>query len=447
MKRIRSIGVIAATLALLLSSVLTSCQAGGKVDVETENTQMKEPDKIPKKPYKDFAEDEPYRIHFTTEEGLDGCVAVIEYHPYYEDQYVLEIPGQSPEGVPVTKISSHGLYDMLPHYLLEEDFQIIQAMAENYYGVTYEKAQEYRLIKDHPLAMNSFYLCRFMSYFILKSKADVESREYVSEEEREWALKELSEAFPITDTGVTLYVLESVTDTQIVNHLLKPIYEMDPNFFEGLGYESLMKIKAICEEHSVDDPHITELLENYSGRGKGVTEIVWPSSLREIDSMAFLGCESLTHVTIPATVQGEKILTEDVMWPEGEEPAVTYEWKNGIGEFAFAYCNSLQEITFSEGIINIGNRVFYQNAMLETIRLPQSLEFLCAELYFINPVHDPEFDASSLPHIYFGGTLEQWDEINTRLDVNGYEHVDYANYVYFTVHTTDGVKPAIEYKK
>ena len=82
---------------------------------------------------------------------------------------------------------------------------------------------------------------------------------------------------------------------------------------------------------------------------------------------------------------------------------------------------------------------------LKSIRLPQTLERIGGEICTVNPFHDPQFDGNSLPSIHFGGTRAQWDRVNIRTDINGFDQVSYEGNAYFTVHCTDGVIEAIEY--
>ena len=449
MKKKHSFGVMACATVLLASAVLSACRAGDAphdgTDPETvtaEVTAETEEVKAPMKPYKDFAESLPYRITYTAEEGEEGCTAVIEYHPYYEEPFVLEIPDQSPDGKPVTKVTSNPLADLVPHYMLAEDFAVIQEAAEAYFGVTYEDAQKYRMQSSHPLARPSFYLCRFMSYFSPKSQADLMTQPFDSEEQRELALQDMLTAYPITATGVRVYVLDrATTDTEKVAILVRTILEMAPNGFDGLCYESLMKMKTICKGASIDDPNVTALLESYSGRGKGMTDIIWPASLKGIDGCSFLGSTSLTRVTVPGTVQAEGSLQQPNDWES------YWAWEGEIGEYAFAFCTAMEEITFSEGTVYIGNKVLHGNMKLSRINLPASLQGIGTWVYPVNPFDDSAFDGSTLPEIHFNGTLAEWAEVNTRVDVNGYDSLDYADYVYFTVHCTDGVTEAKEYTK
>ena len=53
---------------------------------------------------------------------------------------------------------------------------------------------------------------------------------------------------------------------------------------------------------------------------------------------------------------------------EGKEYAVT-----SIGDYAFAYCSSLKEITIPEGVISIGERTFAYCSSLKEITIPESV--------------------------------------------------------------------------
>ncbi len=80
------------------------------------------------------------------------------------------------------------------------------------------------------------------------------------------------------------------------------------------------------------------------GRGAAFTEIVLPDSLRSLGEGAFLGCENLLSVTIPA----------------------------GIGElppFAFAYCLALEEVVLPDDVTRIGECAFLGCSVLGDIDL------------------------------------------------------------------------------
>lgn len=425
MRKLRRPALLFLVAVLMASAIMSSCSV------------VQEKETI--KPYKDFAENEPYRITYTTEEGVEGCVAEIEYHPYYEDEFVLEIPDTSPDGKAVTKVSSNPLLAMVPHYMLEEDFEEMKSWVEEYFGVTYEDAQIYRYEKNHPLAFASFYVCKFMSYFVLMSRADVESRDYESEEKRQAAIRNLEEAYPLTAFGINVYVLDKAATTLEVDKEWLTIRQANPGWSDSWSYEALLNLQAACKEHSVQDPLVDSLLEKYSGLGQNLTEIRWPSGLTAIGDRAFLGCSSLKSVTLPGTIHSEKIVDEF--------DSSNYYWIGGCGDTAFGYCTSLEEFILADGINFIGDGVLAGNRWMKKIVLPASLEYAGVLYYDFLYEEVEEGEQVSLPTVEFHGTKAQWEAANMRRDINGNFYLGYSAYEYMTVHCSDGTIEAAPWPK
>ncbi len=86
-----------------------------------------------------------------------------------------------------------------------------------------------------------------------------------------------------------------------------------------------------------------------------LSTIIFPDELLSIGSSAFLGCESLTSMTIPGTVQ--------------------------LGRYTFAYCSSLENIVLGEGIQSIPDNCFFQCSKLESVTLPNSLYRLGVQVF------------------------------------------------------------------
>lgn len=422
-------------IAMTFSFVLSSCS------LEKDPNAKPGEDTAPPKPYKDFAADEPYRITYTTEEGGDGCVANIEYHPYFTETFELVIPDTAPDGRAVTKVTSNPVTSLLPCYVLEEDFAGFQTMAEAYYGVTYEDAQLFRYERNHPLAEKSFYLCKFMSYFVYKSRAEVEAAEYESEEKREQALRDLSESFPITDLGVNVYVLDKAATTMEIVKLWLQFREFVPTWSDALCYETLMNAQKLCETNGVDDPNIRLFMDGYSGMGEGVTAIQWPASLKEIGDASFMGCNTLRTVTIPGTVRTEK--DEGTAGPDN---GIFWSWYGGMGAEVFAYCTALEEVTFAEGVNCVPAGLFNGDKNLKQIHLPSTLEFVGSGLYYeFELERESGREPTSFATIHFNGTKAQWEAANTRPTLQGEIVVDYGTNRFMNIHCTDGVIAAEEF--
>ena len=118
---------------------------------------------------------------------------------------------------------------LVPRMIEKSRFEtLIQAPMEEYYGVTYEEAQELRYQNKHPLAAASFYLCKQMSYFVYKSKADCTS---------DRLLQDLLDAFPIVDK-MDIYVLDKAATTTEIEKIEEVIKTACPNYsYEEMDYD------------------------------------------------------------------------------------------------------------------------------------------------------------------------------------------------------------------
>ena len=79
-----------------------------------------------------------------------------------------------------------------------------------------------------------------------------------------------------------------------------------------------------------------------------LTSITIPDSVTSIGDRAFSGCTSLTSITIPNSV-------------------------TTIGNYAFSVCSSLTSITISDSVTSIGNYAFYNCTSLTSITIPDSV--------------------------------------------------------------------------
>ena len=118
---------------------------------------------------------------------------------------------------------------LVPRMIEKSRFEtLIKAPMEEYYGVTYEEAQELRYQNKHPLAAASFYLCKQMSYFVYKSKADCTS---------DRLLQDLLDAFPIVDK-MDIYVLDKAATTTEIEKIEEVIKTACPNYsYEEMDYD------------------------------------------------------------------------------------------------------------------------------------------------------------------------------------------------------------------
>ena len=145
-------------------------------------------------------------------------------------------------------------------------------------------------------------------------------------------------------------------------------------------------------------PEGTEVIGTFAFSGLPVTEVVLPSSVTLIAQYAFAYCTQLQTITLPEGLQnigsysfvytglkrlelpksctrigiaaffGAYRLERVVGAPQAVEP------------YAFAYCQSLWDLSFAEGLAEIGDCAFYQTAVI-SVSLPDSLYSLGDQVF------------------------------------------------------------------
>ena len=134
------------------------------------------------------------------------------------------------------------------------------------------------------------------------------------------------------------------------------------------------KIISSCEIHS--QTKIIHFAAFYNN--DDLKSITIPNGVIFIGNGAFGHCDSLESVTIPGSVKG-------------------------MDAGVFSKCSGLKYVTVDEGVTTLGEYMFDDCTSLEIVSLPKSLK----------TIEDAVFaDCTSLESINFGGTKEQWNDIN-----------------------------------
>lgn len=385
-------------LALLvaLTAVLSACGAA-KDDAE-EDTEESETKKKNRPDYKEFSDDEAYRISFHTDEN-GACVADIDFNPYYDEPFKLIIPDTDDKGNPVVKITSNNQSAVLPTILSQE-------VGEELFGhvLTYFEGNE-----------DNFYYRQFMSYYQLKGLEFC-----VSDRLKE----DLLSAYPIIEI-MNVYVYDPTATSIEALKLATRLKHAYPKMKDSDYYKTLQNMQKTCKKEGVEEAFLPDMLENYSGTGEYMTAIQWPSQIASVDCMTFFGCSRLETLAVPGTVE----LVE---------------------EGALGGCFNLKTVTFEEGVKEIGGRALYGCDKLEDVYLPASLELigdmyqLEALMYEVVPY--TKGGTVTIPNIHYNGTTEEWNALiqnsidQGRLVRDGdLRHT----YEYYNIHCTDGVLTAI----
>ncbi len=136
--------------------------------------------------------------------------------------------------------------------------------------------------------------------------------------------------------------------------------------------------------------------------GELVTELVIPSSVKEIGNFSFFGWDKLESVTVPLSVTrigyyafAQCTSLKDVDLPntlrtitggifEGctaLESIVIPDSVTYIGGYVFRNCTSLTSVTVPSTLTDIGTKIFYGCSALESIVLPDALTIIRAETF------------------------------------------------------------------
>ena len=163
--------------------------------------------------------------------------------------------------------------------------------------------------------------------------------------------------------------------------------------------------------------------DNVFGYCRSLGSIVWPKSLHSIGDYVFHSCENLSSIELPKTLTsiGRGAFRccyslSSIYLPES---------LTSIGDYAFEYCDSLRNIALPEKLTCIGEGVFCYCSSLSSINIPVSVDTIYRE----------NFAASQLKDIYYGGTKEQWNNINIisrDVIITGYDGLSNA-----TIHYVD----------
>ncbi len=137
---------------------------------------------------------------------------------------------------------------------------------------------------------------------------------------------------------------------------------------------------------------------------KGLTEVMFPSSIKYIGEYAFSHCENLTDVTIPNSVRsiGNGAFTGCSSMTNVTIPLSV----KGIGAYAFADCSALTSMLIPEGVTSIELGTFQDCSILTSVMIPTSVTSI--DLY--------AFDACyCLTDVYYPGAEVAWSALLTNI--------------------------------
>ena len=298
--------------------------------------------------------------------------------------------------------------------------------------------------------------------------------------------------------GITIDAGSGLEEERITIHFKEPDetakdYEyniLDSNAIEITKYTG--SDTAVTIPAQIDGKNVIKITEKAFNKIENLTQVKIPACLTDLEKDAFYECTNLTVLDADAASENyssidgvlfNKAKTELIRFPEGKSGEYTIpSGVVSIRDYAFHKCGKLTEVTVPDGVITIGNHAFAYSSNIKRIDIPigvtqikgytfqgcKSLEEFvvpegvttidigvfnyCQDMKSLTiPVSTVQIHRNffayglvvpySLKDVYYGGTKEQWEQI----EVPGYSEgsasvskkllLDYLN---ATVHFKNG---------
>ena len=272
-------------------------------------------------------------------------------------------------------------------------------------------ADGYCSICDHPIAGSDG-----VFYFLSQDGTYAEVIDYVGDSARV-VIAETYEGAPVTKIANNAFEGKAITSVIIPNSVTSIEREAFkgcsrlasvtiPNSVTSIGDDAF----AWCDSlTSVTIPDSVTSIGDYAFRGcTGLTSVTIPDSVTSIGNSAFYGCP-ITMATIPA------IAISSI--PKDSLQAVVITSGESIGDYAFAWCDSLTSVTIGEGVTSIGYRAFYNCYRLVEVINKSSLNITAGSsvAYYAIEVHYGESKIDNLD----GYLFYTYDGVNYLLGYTG----------------------------
>lgn len=106
----------------------------------------------------------------------------------------------------------------------------------------------------------------------------------------------------------------------------------------------------------------------------GLTEVVLPENL-ELGYCVFDSCNNLEKLVIPASIVSKNGIATNcpklkTAGPVGGDYNIEFEWSKEIPDYAFLYCNSIENVELPHEVTRLGYRSFYGCSGLKKVEVP-----------------------------------------------------------------------------
>ena len=146
---------------------------------------------------------------------------------------------------------------------------------------------------------------------------------------------------------------------------------------------------------------VTHVAKQAFSKCSELTGVVIPDSITYIDNGAFSGCSKLTDISILGRLEkiGTDVFSASAYYNDSNN------WENGclyIGDHLIEGKNLPNDCTVKEGTVSIMNSAFKYHYFMSSITIPESVKYIGDSAFF---------NCQMLATVYYGGTREQWNEI------------------------------------
>ena len=179
--------------------------------------------------------------------------------------------------------------------------------------------------------------------------------------------------------GVTSIGADAFTGCAALTEITVDAGNAEYASFDGCLYDkSLTSLKAVpMAKTEIQFAEEVETIEAYAFRGSAVEEVTVPDSVQTIGSAAFIGCRSLSYMSVPF-IGGSRTENTFFLYIFGGSYSglefsgvenypstlteVEYRGAADIPDFAFTYCTALNTLTYGEEVKGVGRYAFANTA-------------------------------------------------------------------------------------